>query len=262
LLARFIETPHRRFGSPKFEGYLIELPLRCDAPLEERLDARALALREFEAGLRGAKCFVRFAHARLQARYRPGVASAGRRVGLLTVQGVFTSRLDCEAPLRGVRVASAAERGGDAMARYWLSNPRSNDPLASFDQLRRGMDELFERVEARTTRRAGAFRPVNLYETTNDYVLTAELPGLGGDDIDVSVERNRVTLRGERKIDHPSDASLHRVERQAGVFRRTIELPGDVDADKAQAVYRNGVLMLQIPKAAAHQPRQIAVKES
>jgi HSP20 family protein len=148
------------------------------------------------------------------------------------------------------------------MARYWLSNPRSNDPLASFDQLRRGMDELFERVEARTTRRAGAFRPVNLYETTNDYVLTAELPGLGGDDIDVSVERNRVTPRGERKIDHPSDASLHRVERQAGVFRRTIELPGDVDADKAQAVYRNGVLMLQIPKAAAHQPRQIAVKES
>ena len=148
------------------------------------------------------------------------------------------------------------------MARYWIPNPRSSDPPASFDQLRRGMDELFERVGTRTTRRAGAFPPVNLYESTNEYVLTAELPGLSGDDIDVSVERNRVTLRGERKIGHPSDASLHRVERQAGVFRRTIELPVDVDADKVQALYRNGVLTLQIPKAAAHQPRQIVVKES
>jgi HSP20 family protein len=148
------------------------------------------------------------------------------------------------------------------MARYWLSNPWSSDPLASFDQLRRGMDELFERVGARTTRRAGAFPPVNLYETTSGYVLTAELPGLSGDEIDVSIERNRVTLRGERKIEHPSEASLHRVERQAGVFRRTIELPVDVDSEKAQAVCRNGVLMLQIPKAAAHKPRQIAVKAS
>jgi HSP20 family protein len=148
------------------------------------------------------------------------------------------------------------------MARYWISNPWANDPLASYDQLRRGMDEVFERVGARATRRAGAFPPVNLYEKANDYVLTAELPGLGGDDIDVSVERNRVTLRGERKIEHPSDASLHRVERQGGVFRRTVELPVDVDADKAQAVYQNGVLTLQIPKAAAHQPRQIAVKGS
>jgi HSP20 family protein len=148
------------------------------------------------------------------------------------------------------------------MARYWISNPWANDPLASIDQLRRGLDEVFERAGARTTRRAGAFPPVNLYETTSDYVLTAELPGLSGDDIDVSVERNRVTLRGERKIGHPSDASLHRVERSTGVFRRTVELPVDVDADKAQAVYQNGVLTLQIPKAAAHQPRQIAVKGS
>ena len=148
------------------------------------------------------------------------------------------------------------------MARYWISNPRANDPLASFDQLRRGMDELFERVGTKTTRRAGAFPPVNLYETTNGYVLTAELPGLSDKDIDVSVEGNRVTLRGDRKIEHPSDASLHRVERQAGVFRRTVELPVEVDADEAEAVYRNGVLILQIPKAAAHQPRQIAVKGS
>lgn len=148
------------------------------------------------------------------------------------------------------------------MARYWLSNPWASDPLASFDQLRRGMDELFDRVGARATRRTGAFPPVNLYDTTNAYVLTAELPGLSGDEIDVSVEGNRVTLRGERKIEHPGDASLHRVERQSGVFRRTIELPVDVDNEKTQAVCRNGLLTVQIPKAAAHQPRRISVSGS
>ena len=148
------------------------------------------------------------------------------------------------------------------MARYWLANPWSSDRLTSFDQLRRGMDELFERAGAETTRRSGASPAVNLYEAASEYVLTAELPGLTGDEIDISVERNRVTLRGERKIEHPEDASLHRVERQSGIFRRTIELPVDIDADKAQAVCRNGVLMLHIPKVAAQQPRQIAVKSS
>ena len=69
----------------------------------------------------------------------------------------------------------------------------------------------------------GAHPPVNLYETADDYVLTAELPGSSAADIDLTIERNRVTLRGERKIEHPSDASLHRVERRGGRFRRTIE---------------------------------------
>jgi len=148
------------------------------------------------------------------------------------------------------------------MARYWLSNPWSGDALATFDQLRRGMDDLFERVGTRATRRAGVFPPVNLYETADGYVLTAELPGLRSDEIDVSIERNRVTLRGERKIEHPSDAGLHRAERQGGVFRRTIELPLEVDAEKAEAVHTHGVLMLRIPKSERHKPRRISVQGS
>ena len=149
------------------------------------------------------------------------------------------------------------------MQQWWLSEPAPGDPWASLSQLARGLDEWAARGGARAaTRRAGVFPPVNLYETAEAYVLTAELPGLRGDEIEVTAERDRVTLRGQRRIEHPSDGSLHRVERQAGTFRRTLQLPVAVASDKVEAVYRHGVLMLRIPKAEAVRPRRIAVATS
>ena len=148
------------------------------------------------------------------------------------------------------------------MAAYWLSEPWSGGPWLSFDQLRRGMDELFERADARSARRGAGFPPVNLYETAEGFVLTAELPGLGASDIEIAIERNRVTLGGQRTVERPGDASIHRAERASGSFRRTVELPAEVDADKAEATHRNGVLMLRIPKEEKHLPRRISVKAS
>lgn len=148
------------------------------------------------------------------------------------------------------------------MTRYWLSNPWPSESLSVFDQLHRGMNELFERAGVQGARRASAFPPVNVYESTNDYVLTSELPGLDAKDIEISIEGKRVTLRGERRIEHPAEASLHRVERQAGRFRRTLELPSELDAEKAEATHRHGVLMLRVPKAERNQPRKIAVQSS
>jgi len=150
------------------------------------------------------------------------------------------------------------------MARFWLSDPWSNDPWLDVGELRRRMDALFDRVPGGSpaASRAGVFPPVNLYESGDSYVLTAELPGLRTEDIDVSVERDRVTLRGERRIEYPKDASLHRVERGAGAFRRTVQLPLEVEGEKVEAIYRNGVLTLRIPKAPEHQPRRISVKAS
>lgn len=145
------------------------------------------------------------------------------------------------------------------MARYWLPDPHPGDPWAALDQLRRGMDSVLERWGSPPLRQAGVFPPVNIYETPDAYVLTAELPGLSSEQIEVSVEANRATLRGERKIEYPANAGRHRLERQAGFFGRTVELPVEVDAEKAEAVYRNGVLMLRIPKAPQHQPRRISV---
>ena len=147
------------------------------------------------------------------------------------------------------------------MARYWLSDPWSLDPFPDVGELRRRMEQLFDRVGAGSPGvvRGGVHPPVNLYETQEGYVLTAELPGLRAEDIEISVERDRLSLRGERRIEHPPGASLHRVERVGGEFRRTIQLPVEVDGEKVEATYRNGVLGIRIPKAPEHQPRRIAV---
>jgi HSP20 family protein len=132
------------------------------------------------------------------------------------------------------------------------------------DDLWREMDAVFSRFAeepAASRRRSGAFPAVNLYETAEGYTLTAELPGVATGDIEVSVERSTVSIRGERKIDYSSEAgNAHRLERQAGESRRAFDLPSQIDADKVEAVHRDGVLLLRIPKRPEHQPRQIAVK--
>lgn len=147
------------------------------------------------------------------------------------------------------------------MAHYTWWNPWRDDPWTSLLELRRGMDELFNRAGMRSPSGAGVYPPVNLYEDADGYVLTAELPGVRKEQIEISLEGNRVSLRGERRVEHPETAktSLHRLERQSGIFRRSFELPVAVDAEKAEAVHRNGVLMLRIPKAKEARPRQISV---
>jgi HSP20 family protein len=151
------------------------------------------------------------------------------------------------------------------MAWTRLFDPLPGDPRADFGRLRREMEDAFGRLAGVPRLARGIpFPPVNLYETSDGFVLSAELPGLQPKDVDVSIEGNRVTLRGERRIEVPDDppTSVHRRERPSGIFRRTVELPAQVDSEKAQAVYKNGVLWLRIPKAAEAQPRRITVQGS
>ncbi|MEN8184556.1 MAG: Hsp20/alpha crystallin family protein [Myxococcota bacterium] len=147
---------------------------------------------------------------------------------------------------------------------FGFFDSRSNDLWAEFDRLRSDLDGSFRRLGARRASPRGLpFPPVNLYEVADGYVLTAEVPGLDKEELDVSVEGNRVTLRGERRIDAPEEGmSVHRCERQEGSLRRTVELPTPLDPEKAQAVYRNGVLEVRLPKASSHQPRRIDVHAS
>jgi HSP20 family protein len=139
---------------------------------------------------------------------------------------------------------------------------RSHDVWADFGRLRSELDRAFERHGARGSARRGPFPAVNLYETTDGYVLTAEIPGSSREDLDVSVEGSRVTLSGKRSIELPKGASVHRRERQEGSFRRTVDLSAPLDAEKAEATYRHGVLRVRVPKAASHQPRRISVASS
>ena len=153
------------------------------------------------------------------------------------------------------------------MAQYSVYGPWATRPWGSLDQLRREMNALFDRsVGPSPTLRGsgGVFPPTNLYETADAYVLTAELPGLDAGDINVSIEGSTITIDGERKIDPEvyQGASLHRRERQAGSFKRAFSLPTSVEVEKVEAVQKNGVLMLRIPKTPEAQPRHIAVQTS
>jgi len=151
------------------------------------------------------------------------------------------------------------------MAQISVYRPWAADSWRGLDQLRREMDTLFSRFATDSPLSnswRGVFPAVNLYETADAYVLTAELPGVETDDIQVSLVDSTVTLHGERKIDYGDEegTSLHRTERQSGSFRRAFELPAAVDSDKVEAVHKNGVLMLRLPKTPEAKPRQISVK--
>jgi len=153
------------------------------------------------------------------------------------------------------------------MAQYGAYRPWAASPWSAFDQLRREMDTVFDRfgdAPGQTGDWRGVFPAVNLYETADAYQLTAELPGVEPADIRISLEGSTILLEGERKIDYSArkQTSLHRRERQGGSFRRAFELPAAVDADKVEAIHRNGVLMLRLPKTPEAQPRQISVRAS
>ncbi len=103
--------------------------------------------------------------------------------------------------------------------------------------------------------------PVDIYETEKEIVLKADLPDVKAEDVDIRLENNVLTLRGERRFEKDvKEENYYRVERQYGSFSRTFSLPGTVDADKIDARYENGVLHVTLPKREEARPKQIRIK--
>lgn len=104
--------------------------------------------------------------------------------------------------------------------------------------------------------------PVDIYETdTHDLVIKAELPDLTREDIEVTVENNTLTLRGERKLPgEVKEEQFRRVERHYGTFSRSFTLPNIVDASKVSAEYKNGVLTVKLPFKEEARPRTVNVE--
>jgi len=129
-------------------------------------------------------------------------------------------------------------------------------------ELQREMNHALRGGEPAYHGTRGVYPPVNLHESGDGYLLTAEVPGVRPEDIDVSIEGATVTLSGQRKVEYAAGegVSVHRRERQSGTFRRAFELPAEIDLDRARATHGNGVLTLELPKSAALQPRQIEVE--
>lgn len=150
-----------------------------------------------------------------------------------------------------------------------------SDPLWSeFDRLRRGMDDLFTALTGNRPFNVPRFRELpaslwpqgrlfpllNVRQVDDTYVVTAELPGLKSEDLEINVEGDILSLKGERKAHELVEgASYHRRERAAGKFHRSITLPNKVDSENVKATYKDGVLTVRLPIEKAIQPRHIAV---
>jgi HSP20 family protein len=130
------------------------------------------------------------------------------------------------------------------------------------NDLNRLMNE-FSRGGLRNKRswKQSAWTPaVDIREGDQAFILTAELPGFSKDDVQVELKDNRLTLKGERKRETDvQETQYRRRERAYGTFERSIRLPGEVDADKAEATFKDGVLKLTLPKAEEAKPKAIRI---
>jgi len=130
------------------------------------------------------------------------------------------------------------------------------------DRLQKEMNRLFENY-APTRRSASGYPAMNVWANENGALVTAEVPGVRPDDIDVSVVGETLTLSGMRSMEEMNEgARYHRQERGYGKFTRTLQLPFAVDVNKIEATFKNGVLNVELPRAEADKPRKISVKSA
>jgi len=124
---------------------------------------------------------------------------------------------------------------------------------------------LFEDAMTRFMNEPRGSRPwspaVDILETEDELVLKADLPEVRIEDVDVRVENQTLTLKGERRFDRDSTGKgYHRIERHYGEFVRSFTVPSSVDTEKVAASYRDGVLTVKMPKKEAAKPRQVRVE--
>ena len=146
---------------------------------------------------------------------------------------------------------------------YW-------DPFQSLEAVRREMERVFDQYDAvprifgrglLSGAAARVYPLINLAEDKDGYYVEALVPGVDPASIEVSVLRDQLRIAGTKTAINPDikPEAFHRNERGAGNFVRTLTLPTEVDGDHVKADYKNGVLLLTLPKHAAAKPKQIAV---
>jgi len=139
------------------------------------------------------------------------------------------------------------------------------DPFREMMTLREAMDRLFEDSFVRPSRfwvEAGREEiPLDMYQTANEVVVKASIPGFKPEDVDITITGDTLTIKGEHKEEKETkDRDYICKECRYGNFSRSITIPVAVKADKAEATFENGVLTLTLPKAEEVKPKQIKVK--
>lgn len=144
-----------------------------------------------------------------------------------------------------------------------MSNLTRWEPVREMMTLREAMDRLFDDAFTRPISLSGgsALPAIDLYQNANEVVVKASLPGLKAEDVQISVTADVLTLRGEFKQDNEQkEKTYHIREHRYGSFERSLALPTDVQTDKAQANFENGILTITLPKAEAVKPKTISIK--
>ncbi len=135
------------------------------------------------------------------------------------------------------------------------------NPWHEVNRLRREMDRVFGQDFNGQTGQTSRFPAINVMESESGLELRSELPGIDPSQLDISLEKDSLTIRGKRE-DAPltGDQNYVRRERWFGEFERTVELPFDVDPDKCEANYEKGVLTITLHRAPELQPKKLQVK--
>ncbi|MCA9873468.1 MAG: Hsp20/alpha crystallin family protein [Anaerolineales bacterium] len=124
--------------------------------------------------------------------------------------------------------------------------------------MRRQLDRLSDNM---TFRSIPSFPALNVWSNADGLLVTAEVPGVELEDLDIAIVDKTLTLSGKRElVDLPEDARYHRRERGSGQFSRSIELPYRIEADHVQATFDRGVLTIRLPRAEDEKPRRIKVQ--
>jgi len=129
------------------------------------------------------------------------------------------------------------------------------------DQLQHEMNRLFDATSQGRVFTAPSYPAINIWTNEDGQFLSAEMPGVHPDDIDIDVTGDALSISGVRKQDEVAkEAHFHRRERSYGSFSRTVQLPFMVDTNKVEANFKNGILKISLPRAEADKPKRITIK--
>ncbi|MCL4274750.1 MAG: Hsp20/alpha crystallin family protein [Anaerolineales bacterium] len=144
-----------------------------------------------------------------------------------------------------------------------MSNLIRWEPAREMMTLREAMDRLFDDAFTRPLSLAGNWSvpAVDMYQTDNEVVVKAALPGIKADEVQINITGEVLTLKGEvKQSEETKEKAYHIREQRWGAFERSIVLPTDIVADKAKADFENGILTITLPKAEEVKPKTITIK--
>jgi HSP20 family protein len=134
------------------------------------------------------------------------------------------------------------------------------DPFDALLRIQRALDQQLESDWLEdVTAGPGGFPPINVFRQGSDFVAIIEMPGVSKDDLSLEVRGNTIRIFGKKAVDYGGNVSMHRRERIAGTFDRTISLPVQIDPDRIMAEYRDGILSLSLPRAESDKPKAIRI---